>query len=448
MTERDKRLKISERWAVTYFSMWTGQTLSMIGSSVARFAIIWWITEQTGSAVTLTTLALFAFIPQIFVGPIAGALVDRWSRKGVMAVSDSLSALAAAVLAYLFWIDGLAIWHIYIITFVSALGGTFHAAAMMASTSLMVPENHLARVQGINQAVQGLLIVAGPPLGALALAFMPLHFIMGIDVVTAIFAVAPLLFIRIPQPSVLQSASGDTVPKSSVMQDVRSGVAYIWQWTGLLFIILFGVILNFIINPVMTLLPILVTEHFNGGAPQLAWIEAAFGVGLLGGGILLGVWGGFQKKTLMLPIGLIGMALGGFAIGFAPSSAFWMACGGMLIFGTVNSLLNGSLMALLQSIVEPEMQGRVFTVLGSSVQAAVPIGLLLAGPIVDAIGISAWFVIASVVMLAIGLIVPLVPQVMNLEDSSPNESSKQLADKHHNVEPLPLDAMNTMAVEA
>ena len=399
--------------------MWLGQTLSLIGSSVARFAIIWWITEQTGLATTLTTLALVIFIPGILLGPVVGALVDRWNRKLTMIVADALSALAIAVLAWLLWIDSLAIWHIYVIAFVNALGSMFHSAAMIASTSLMVPEKHLARVQGINQAISGLLTIAGPLLGALALAFLPLYAIMGIDVITAVLAIAVLLFIHVPQP---MQHRKDEQP-TSVATDVRSGVLYIWQWRGLFLIILSATIANMFMNPVMTLLPILITQHFHGNATELAWLQASLGIGILSGGLLLGIWGGFQQKTLMLPISLTGMGLSALLIGFTPASMFWMACAGILCFGILNSLLNGTLIAMLQSAITPEMQGRVFSVLGSGSQAAVPIGLLIAGPVVDAIGAPIWFVIAGMVVLVIGVLIPLIPSVMKLEESVPPEQS-------------------------
>ncbi|MEM7019299.1 MAG: MFS transporter [Pseudomonadota bacterium] len=397
--------------------MWIGQTLSLIGSSVARFAIIWWITERTGSATTLATLALFALVPAVLLGPIAGALVDRWNRKLTIIIADAITASAIALLALLFWLDSIVVWHIYVVSFVSALGGTFHGVAIMASTSLMVPEKHLARIQGMNQAIQGLLAVAGAPLGALALAFLPLYAILGLDVFTALFAIVPLLFIRIPQPEKPKQDHQASDKPASVMTEVYSGVMYIWQWTGLFLIILSAMVINALVNPILTLVPILITGHFLGSATELAWFQSAFGFGVLFGGILLGVWGGFKKKTLMLPISLTGMGLCSITIGFTPPSMLWLACAGILFFGVLNSMLNGSLIAILQRNIEPAMQGRVFTVMGSGSQGAVPIGLLVAGPAVDAIGATIWFVIAGVVILGFGALMPFSSHIMKLEES-------------------------------
>ena len=139
-------------------------------------------------------------IPHIFLGPIAGALVDRWNRRRIMIVADSIIALLSALLAVLFWIDGLQIWHVYVIMFLRALGGAFHGPAMQASTSLMVPKDQLTRVGGMNQTLYGIMSIVTPPLGAFLMELLPLHTIMAIDVITAAFAIGPLFFIHIPQP--------------------------------------------------------------------------------------------------------------------------------------------------------------------------------------------------------------------------------------------------------
>ncbi|MEM7534132.1 MAG: MFS transporter [Chloroflexota bacterium] len=418
MSDNFSKSTESIQWAFPFFTMWTGQTLSLIGSSVARFAVIWWLTEQTGSAITLTTLALFAYVPQILIGPVVGTMVDRWSRKAILIASDGTLALSAALLAYLFWTDSLAVWHVYMVSIINSLGNIFHFSAMMATTTLMVPEKHLARVQGVNQVLRGGLTVAGPPLGALALSIMQLHVIMTIDVVTAAFAILPLLFIHIPNPSSIDSSEkgeSDDSAKSSFMADVRAGMVYIWQSQGLVWIIVLCMIINFFANPMMAIMPILVSEHFGGEALQLGWLQSCFGIGTVGGGLLLGIWGGFKRQTRMLPLSLSGMALGGLAIGFAPTSFFGIALGGMLIYAFNHSLLNASLTALLQSIVPAEMQGRFFTVFASGIQFAAPVGYIIAGPLVDQFGAAVWYIIANFAMLLCGIAMSMMPSIMTLD---------------------------------
>ncbi|MCB0187417.1 MAG: MFS transporter, partial [Caldilineaceae bacterium] len=334
---------LSKRWAVPFFTLWGGQALSLLGSRVAGFALVWWLTEQTGSAVVLSTMTLMFFLPQILLGPFAGALIDRWDRRWVMLVADSTTALASALLAVLFWTDSLQVWHIYTTSFIGSLAGAFHFAAMMASTSLMVPEHQLTRVQGANQMLQGLMTIAAPPVGALLVGFLPFAAIMGLDVVTALFAVVPLLLIAIPRPqgsAEREQVAGAT--PAAIWRDVRSGFRYIWEWPGLLLTTLLALVINMVATPLGALLPILVSVDFEAGALQLGWIELTLGAGMLAGGILLGVWGGFRKKALIFPIGVFGFAFASFLIAVSPQLALWVAMLAMGIFGIVSSLLNGT----------------------------------------------------------------------------------------------------------
>ena len=170
------KMQRSPKWAIPFFTIWTGQQISLIGSRVAQFALVWWVTKTTGSATALATATIVAVLPNVFLGPSVGALVDRWSRRVVMIVADGFVALAAAWLAYLFWAGALQIWHVYIIILARTMGGLFHSSAMLASTSLMVPKERLPRVAGLSQTVLGALDIISPPLGAFLLDLLQLRY--------------------------------------------------------------------------------------------------------------------------------------------------------------------------------------------------------------------------------------------------------------------------------
>src|SRR4030042_661907 len=138
-----------------FFVMWGCQAPSLIGSALVQFALVWWLTIETESATVLAFAMMMAMLPQIVIGPFAGALVDRWNRRHVMIWADLSIALATAVLIVLFAADIQQVWHIYAILFVRSAGGAFQWPAMAASTTLMVPKKHLARVGGLNEAIQG-----------------------------------------------------------------------------------------------------------------------------------------------------------------------------------------------------------------------------------------------------------------------------------------------------
>ncbi|MCB0000509.1 MAG: MFS transporter, partial [Anaerolineales bacterium] len=239
----------------------------------------------------------------------------------------------------------------------------FHWPAMTASTSLMVPEEHLTRIQGLNQMLNGGLNIIAAPLGALLVSLLPLQAILLIDAATAVFAIVPLLFVVVPQP--IKEEIGGVSAAITFWEDMKIGLRYVRNWPGLLVLMGLAMIINFLVHPTITLLPLLVTNHFQGGAYHLSAIEVGIGVGIIAGGLALGGWGGFRKKILTSLAGLIGISLGLLVIGFTPANLFWLAVGGMAFTGFMLSLTNGPVMAIIQSVVAPEKQGRVFTLLAS-----------------------------------------------------------------------------------
>jgi DHA3 family macrolide efflux protein-like MFS transporter len=426
----------SKPWVRPFFTIWIGQALSLVGSQVGGFALVWWLTQKTGGSATILALMTFiAMLPGVILGPFVGALVDRWDRRRVMIVADGTIALFSAGLVALLWLHALQIWHVYVIMFVRALGGTFHYSAMQASTSLMVPKSQLARVGGMNQTLRGAMDIITPPLGALLMELIPLYAIMGIDVVTAAFAIAPLFFIAVPQPPRRTIEEQPALVKrqsAAVMlfHDVKEGFVYIWHWTGLFIILLMATVLNMMANPAFSLLPILVKTHFAGGALQLGWLSSSWGIGLIAGGLTLSVWGGFRRKIYTSLTGLVGMGIGTFIVGIASLAGFWMAWGGMLFAGFMNPIVNAPFLAILQSAVTQELQGRVFTAVGSMAGAASLLGMAIAGPIADRFGVQVWFVAMGVISVLMAVAMRSIPAVMRLEDdASKREKQNGLAEQ-------------------
>jgi DHA3 family macrolide efflux protein-like MFS transporter len=405
--------KLNIGWKLPFFTIWTGQAFSLLGSSLVGFALIWWMTDTTGSATVLATAAIIEFLPRVFVGPFAGALVDRWNRRLVMLTADTVTALATAALIYLVWAGNLQIWHVYALMLIRSTAGSFHMPAMLSSTSLMVPEDQLTRVQGLNQLLQGLMNIAAPLLGAFLIALIPLQSVLAVDILTAALAILPLLFINIPQPS------RDETPeqgKVSVWQDMRLGFRYVWKWVGLRNIILIAVVVNLVTIPAITLMPLLVKNEFSGGAMEIASMQSAWAVGFLVGGVLLTVWGGFKRKILTATMGMFGTSLGLLLVGMAHTVAFQLALAGIFIAGLMNVLMNGPAFALLQTVVDKDMQGRVMSLVISLAHAMTPLGLLVAGPLADRTGVNVMFIFASLVFVVCGIFTLLNPAVRHIED--------------------------------
>lgn len=401
----------NKSWKARFFIIWGGQALSILGSQLVQFALIWYLTIQTGSATVLATASLAGMLPNVVLGPFIGTLVDRWNRRRIMMLADSLVAMATIVLAVLFALDMAQVRQIFAVIFIRSLAGTFHSNAMNASTSLMVPVEHLTRIQGLNQMLNGGLNVISAPLGALLLGLLSMQGILSIDVVTALFAVLPLVFIHIPQPE--QNAAN--AKRSTVWLDFKAGLRYIISWPGLLIIGLMTVGINFTIIPAFSLLPLMVKDYFGGNAVHLSWVESAMGAGMIAGGALLGIWGGFSRKILTSMIGLMGMGAGTLILALAPSSAFYLAVGGALLIGFMSPITMGPFFAIIQSTVEPEMQARIFSLLNSIGTGIAPLGLMIAGPVADRVGIQAWFLLGGILCIFMAAAGLFIPAVMNVE---------------------------------
>ncbi len=413
-------------WAPKFFTIWTGQAFSLVGSSLVQFALVWWLTQKTGSATILATASLVALLPQILLGPFVGALIDRWNRRLIMIVADSSIAAATAVLIYLFLSGSVQVWHVYIILLIRSLGGAFHYPAMTSSTSLMVPNKHLARIAGMNQTLQGVISIFAPPLGALLLAFLPTGKVLMVDIVTAALAVIPLLFIPIPQPPRQLAQANGSAKKTSYWHDLKEGYTYVIRWKGLFGLILLAMGLNFILSPASSLLPLLVKNAFSGGAQELAWTESVFGVGVIVAGLILSVWGGFKRRIITSACGIIGMGIGVVLTGVTPGSMFWLLLVSNFIVGSAQVFANGPLSAIFQGTIDPDMQGRVFSLINAGATAMMPLSLLVAGPLSDWLGIRIWFIIGGSICILMTLVSFFIPVIMNIETNGHKTAVERL----------------------
>ncbi len=400
-------------WKPRFFTIWTGQALSMIGSALTQFVLVWWITQTTGSPSALAVAGVVALLPTAIFGPLGGALADRWSRRAVMMVTDTITALSMAILVALFATDSVQLWQVYTLMFVRATMQAFQGPAMLASTPNLAPSEWLTRVAGMNQAMQGVLTIAAAPLGALALAFLPLQGALLIDVATAVLGITPLFFYRIPQPPPSAATTGN-----SVIADIREGARYVVHHRGLL--ALYGVtgLVVLTVLPTFSLTPLLVTEHFQGGVNQVALMEGFAGIGIILGGVLVSLrtWGG---RRIGLVMASFAVACGTVALtALTPASWLWLAVIWWTISGFAFSTGNAPMMAILQTIIPNELQGRAFSLLNVVFGLAGPLGLVIAGPLAEIVGVRGVFILGGTLSALICVVGYLASQSLrNIEEA-------------------------------
>jgi MFS transporter, DHA3 family, macrolide efflux protein len=399
-----------ENWAPRFFTLWVGQALSLLGSQLVQFAIIWYLTQKTNSATTLAIASLMGLLPQVVLSPFIGTWVDRGNRRLILIFADMTVAMATLVLVFLFALGLIQIWHIYALLFVRAVAGGFHQSAFGASVVLLVPKEQLARVQGFTQALHGGLNIVSAPLGAFLYAVLPMQGILSIDVATALVAILIVFFTQIPQ------LERGAAARATFFQDLVAGFRYIIAWRGLLIVLAMVMVINFFYSAAESLTPLLISKHFKGDVQALGVWQAMFATGTIIGGVLLGAWGGFKKRIITAQMGLIVLGIGTMVIGFAPAKLFWLALAANTLTGLILPMTNGSYGAILQSVIAPEMQGRVFAFIMSAAMLVSPIGLMIAGPISDGLGIQLWFWVAGVVCASMGVVGFFLREVMQMEE--------------------------------
>lgn len=398
-------------WQLRFWSIWSGQALSLCGSALTQFVLIWWITIATNSTSALALAGIAALLPQALLGPLGGILADRYPRRLIMLIADSVAALCMLVLVWLFQSGQIQLWHLYTMMVIRSSMQAFQAPAAAASTAMLVPTGQLGRVAGLNQILQGVITIAAAPLGALLLAFLPFQGALMVDVVTAGLGILPLLFFAIPQPAPTLAHSLD------LWSDFKSGAQVVTHHRGLL--LLFGLLTLVVLTimPTFTFTPLLVASHFGGGVNEVALMEGLAGGGVIVGGLLIAVVPLFKRKivTILLSFAL---SCGAVAItALTPGSMLWLGAIWWGISGLTYSTGNAPMMALLQEKVPNRLQGRVLSLLNTIIGLAAPAGLLLAAPLGGLIGLRGLFIAGGLVSAAICLLGLMVPSLMRIEET-------------------------------
>lgn len=389
---------MTKNWKKTFAIIYAGQAFSILGSAAVQFAIVWWLTIQTESAITLTTASIVGFLPQLFIGPFAGVWVDRYNRRTVMILADGLVALSSAILGIAFLIGTPSILFIYVILFMRGLGSVFHSPAMRAAVPLLVPADMLGKAGGWSNMIESLSSMLGPVLGAALMAMMPIAAVMLVDILGAVFAIVCLLFITIPD------VPQESAEKRRFITDFKLGFAALRANKPLVTIFFPMVFVNILSVPIGALLPLMVRMHFGGTAWHNSVVEFGFAAGMLLASVIMGFWGGMKKRFLMISMSVAIMGLLIFAGGLLPPGAFIWFVVACFFIGAVNIFANVPMTAYTQQTIAPDMLGKVLSLIMTAMSLAMPIGLLIAGPITEVVGAANWFIYAGLGIGALGIL--------------------------------------------
>ena len=442
----------------TFFVIWSGQLVSTIGSGLTGFALGVWIYQETGS-VTLFAMNMLAFaIPNLLVSPFAGAMVDRYDRRWVMILSDTGAGLATLSIAILYMTGNLQVWNIILATAFNSAFSTFQWPAYSAVTTLLVPKEQLGRAGGMVQIGEAMSQLLAPAAAGALFVTVGLGGVIVIDFVTYFLAVLTLLVVRVPSPE--RSEAGKE-GQGSIWKEALYGWTYISARAGLLGLLLVFAAFNFVSGLMMPLIMPMILDMTS--AAILGYLVSIVGVGMLAGTLVMSAWGGPKRRIH----GVLGfLMLSGFftsMLGISPLIPVMAVAGFFLMF--TMPIINGSSQAIWQSKVDPDVQGRVFSVRRMIAWSMTPLAYIVAGPLADRVfkpllmeggaladsigqligvgpgrGTGLMFMVVGALSIVVAALGYLNPHVRNVEDELPDvitpEDSEDEPESGEDLEPL------------
>ncbi|MBX4148148.1 MULTISPECIES: MFS transporter [Paenibacillus] len=375
-------------WKRNIILFLSSQTLSLFGSALVQYAIMWYITLTTQSGLMMTLYIICGFVPTFLLSPFAGVWADRYNRKSLIMIADAMIAVVTLILAITFMLGYQAVWLLFVISAVRALGAGIQTPAVGAILPQIVPQEKLTKVNGINGSLQALTMFVAPIVSAALLIMATIEVIFFIDVVTAAIAIFTLfVFLKIP----LHKKASDT-QSTGYLDDFKEGLAYIKQHAFLKSFFIFFAIFFVLMAPAAFLTPLQVTRSFGDDVWRLTAIEIAFSVGMMAGGGIIASWGGFKNKVYTMAIASLIMAVSTFALGIVP--VFWIYLAIMAVFGVAMPIFNTPTTVMLQEKVDENYLGRIFGVFGMISTSMMPIGMLIFGPLADVVKIE-WLLVGT-----------------------------------------------------
>ncbi|MBG9545554.1 MFS transporter [Cytobacillus firmus] len=388
---------LQENWLKNIILFLSSQTISLFGSSLVQYAIMWHITLTTESGLMMTLYIICGFIPTFFLSPVAGVWADRYNRKMLIILADGLIAFSTLILAILFLMGYESIWLLFVMAGIRALGTGIQTPAVGAILPQIVPKEKLTKVNGVNGSIQAVIMFVSPMVSAALIAMASLEAIFFIDVITAAVAIVTLMtFVKI---AVHKKAAAEQT--ASYFSDFKQGLQYVNSNPFLKKFFLFFAVFIVLMAPAAFLTPLQVTRTFGGDVWELTAIEIAFSVGMMAGGGIIASWGGYPNKITTMTLASLIMGICTLALGIVP--VFWIYLLFMAFFGIAMPIFNTPVTVLLQEKIEEDYLGRVFGVMGMISTSMMPIGMLIFGPVADVIAIE-WLLVgtgAFIILLAV-----------------------------------------------
>jgi MFS transporter, DHA3 family, macrolide efflux protein len=424
-----------------FILIWVGQVLSLVGSRMTTFALSIWVYQHTNSITQFTLLILSTSLPGIIISPIAGVFVDRWSRRWIMIISDFCAGLCTLTIAWLFVSGNLQVWNLCLISAINSSFSAFQGLAYSSATTLLVPKEQLGRASSMTQIRLAIAEILSPAVTTALLATVQIPGIVVIDLATLCFALICLLLVNFPEVQTTEAKGEEVGFFSSFWQEVTFGWNYLIERPGLIGLVIFIAISNFLIgfDEALTT-PLVLSFTSVQGLGRISSIACS---GMLVGSLIMIFWGGLKRQINIIFLSMFCLGLFYVLAGLRPLPILF-TISDFFIFLIV-PIINGAIQVIFQKQVAPEVQGRVFAFRSAVSQGFLPLSYLIAGPLADRVfeplmaadrlggasigqiigvgngrGIGLMFIIMGIFSILVTFIAYLYPHLRQMEDELPN----------------------------
>lgn len=400
-----------KNWRQNSYLFLTSQLLTGITSMIVQYAIIWYLTKQTGSATILSFATILGMLPMALLSPFVGPLVDRLNKKGLLIVPDIVAAFFAVILS----ISGtlfqtFPLWLIFVSLLMRSIAQTFQMPTIQAILPTIVPAQEVTRVNGQLGMVQSANLLIAPALGAMLFSMIPINLLILLDVLGAILGISILMFVQIP-------ANQKQDDQLQVLHNTILGLRQLMAVKGLRYMTIIGAIFTLLYMPCVGMYPLMTMAYFHGSVGQAGLIEVVYSAGMLIGGTIIGLFGKWKNRMPLIITAFFIVGVTTAISGLLPGNQqgfFWFILLNIPA-GLANPYFGTLLMAMIQQSFPPEQLGRVLGVLNSLLNLTGPMGLVIAGPLADSLGVELLFIIAGISAVAAGLAALLIPAVRNYD---------------------------------
>lgn len=384
-----------------YILFWVGQLFSILGSGISQFTIIWWITETTGSTMFLSLASFFYILPMTIMIALAGVVIDRWNRKTIIVVVDSLQAFCMLIVVLLF---NFGIENPIIIIIIMSLLGVFqgfHIPTVNAIIPTMVPEDKLSRMNGVNSFFRSFIQIIGPVVSAMLIAIIPIRIILWIDPITFLIAFIPLMIVKIPKVKLEEHS----IKKNSYLEDFKIGFRTLKLIPVVFMMLLISMFINFLLRPFSIFMPYFIKFNHSGTATNLAIVMVFMNGGMLLGSLITSIKKEWKHGHFIYFSGeLILMIVYGI-MAISPHGYFLLMGVALGILGMVIPIINTIYLTIMQKKVPADKMGRISSIDWAISMAISPIGALIAWPLAEIFGVPNLFLLCSILGVIITIII-------------------------------------------